>query len=562
MNQILASRGVRWQLFPRGPQDLNRRFGGPLEPRNGGSVAKKALVVLMLAATALLIYGRYASQGGWFYDDWRTYSLLRAHPGFLSGMRACAGTIPAGRTLACVFQAGEYSLFGSHRTDYQYTSIALLALDASLLYAVARQCRLPRAWALLVGWAYVLFPASDSTRLWDVASGGQYAVTIVLLYLLAALAALRGGRAARVLHVLSATLALVAMATYEVAVPLVAVGGVTYFIRYRDRKALLRWAADIGLVLLFLFYRVVLSPVSSGSGFVEHRDAGQTVHRIKALLVAAWETWRTVYFPGTAGGIVLVAVAVGTAVALALSSRFRQQAGRWLLAFGFGVTIAAAGALVYLTANELYAPTVFGTFNRVNLPGSFGYVLVAVAVLGLAYDLLRAAKVPVVLGVSVVAVMIAASAVHQLSITSEHITSWETSWRDQKQALKGYRVALRRVPHTADIVGFDTPIWEQGWVPVFASSWDLRGALEYETSVDPAAAYPLLPTLSCGSSGVVEGATEVVPYEQAATPLYFVSPKRETSVRIDSKASCEQTIAKWGRPPFWGSTVTGMPFTT
>ena len=521
-----------------------------------------AIAFLLLA---LAIYGRYATKGGWYYDDWRFYAQMRdAHGGFFAELHTCARSIAGGRTLACIYHAGEYRLFGAHRTGYQFASIAFLAFDATLFYAIVRQARLARPWAFLAGAALVLFPASDSARLWDVASLGQYVMALVLAAILVALSALRRrGPAAIVLHLLSAALAVLAMATYEIALPLAALGGAAYYFCYRDRRALRRWSLDIGLVLLFLIYRVAVAPVSSASGFLVHRNASQTVNRVKTLLGGAWSTWRSVYVPGHLGTIALVALAIVAAVLFRFSTgEFPTSARRCLIQAAIGVALSAAGALVYLTANDLYVPEVYSTFNRLNVPGSFGYVAVAVAVLGLTYEVLRAVRLPRPAAACVVLLMVAASAVHQLGISSEHIRSWETSWDDQRQALAGYRVALRGAPRTAEIIGFDTPIWELGFVPVFASGWDLRGAIDYETSVNPPVAYPMLPTLVCGSPGVVEGGALIAPYNQPGEPLYFASPTRRIIVRVATKEICERLIREWGRPPFWGSTVTGVRFRT
>ncbi len=520
--------------------------------------------VIAFVVAGLGIYGRYATKGGWFYDDWRMYALLRdQRGGFFAEFHACASSIQGGRTLACVYHAGEYSLFGAHRTDYQFAAIAFLAFDASVLYAIARRCRLPWPWAFLLGAAFVLFPASDSARVWAVAAIGQYVVALVLAALLLALTALqRRGPSALALHLLSASLVLAAMATYEIAVPLVGVGGVVYYLSYRDRRALKRWAVDIGLVVVFLIYRLAVAPVSSESGLLVHRNASQLIGRMQVLLEGAWSTWKFVYVPGVVGTIALVVLTVATLVLLVTNSGFSARAMRWFAMFVLGLVISAAGALVYLTANGLYVPEVNSTFNRLNLPGSFGYVAMAVAILGVFYEVLRTFKLTVPIAASLVALAIVGSAIHQLGISDEHIQAWEASWSDQQQALAGYRAALRGAPHRADIIGFDTPIWESGWVPVFASSWDLRGAIEYETSVDPPVAYPLLPTLTCGTIGMVEGGTLIASYDEPGVPLYFVSPKRRAIVRVKEKGACEEMIAKWGRPPFWGSTVTGVRFQT
>jgi hypothetical protein len=517
--------------------------------------------VLMLIA-ALAIYGRYASKGGWFYDDWRTYSELRdQHGGLFSELRACSRTIPGGRSLACIYHAGEYNIFRGHRRAYQFTSIAFTVLDAWLLYAIASRARLARVWAILLALALVLFPASDSARLWDVASLAGYDMALALGAILLTLIALgREGRSALVLHLLGGALALVAMATYEIAVPLILLGGATYYLAYRDRNALRRWGADIGLVLLFVAYRLILAPLSATSGFLVHRGASQTLSRVWTLLNGAWVSWKDVYAPGLLGTIVLAILAATVIALLARSARYRTASRRWLILFVLGLALSAAGALVYLTANDLYVPVVESVFNRLNVPGSFGYAAMAVAILGAAYEALRLLRLPAVAAVLLLALPILATTVHQLGISDEHIRSWEASWTDQQQALHGYRIALRRIPRRAEIIGFDVPIWQRGFVPVFAAGWDLKGALDWETPVDPPVAYPLLPTLSCGAAGVVEGQTVIASYAAQGEPLFFVSPKRETAVHIITQAACEKAITAWGRPPFWGSTVTGLAF--
>lgn len=526
-----------------------------------GRLPDLAAVILLLIG-ALAIYGHYATKGGWFYDDWRMYATLRdQHGGFFAELRVCTRTIQGGRTLACVYHAGEYHLFGGHRRAYQFASIAFLVFDAALLYAIALRACSARGLAFLLAAAFLLFPASDSARLWDVASLAGYDMALVLGAILATLSALgRQGRSALALHVLGAVLAVIAMATYEIALPLVALGGVTYCLAYRNRAALLRWGMDIGLVVLFLGYRLIFAPLSAGSGFLVHRSVSQTISRAGVLLNGAWVTWKDVYASGALGTIVLVAVATVVIALLMRSKQFRRRASRWVILYVFGLALAAAGALVYLTANDLYVPVVDSTFNRVNVPGSFGYAAMAVAVLGAVYEVLRASRLPAPVVALLLALPIAASTVHQLGISDEHMRSWEASWTDQQQALHGYRIALRHMPRRSQIIGFDAPIWERGFVPVFAAGWDLRGAIDWETAVNPPVAFPLVPTLTCGAAGVVEGANVIASYAERGEPLYFVSPKRQTAVRVATQATCENTIARWGRPPFWGSTVTGVPF--
>ncbi len=551
-------------LSARGPASKEKyRVYDRVREWLGSDPSLNVIGVGSLLLLALSIYGAYASKGSWYYDDWSIYSLLRAqHGGYFAELKACASSIPGNRELACVYHAGEYSLFGAHRTDYQFAAIGFLVLNASLLFSIVRRCHMARGWAWLMGAALIIFPASDATRLWAVGAIAQYAIALVLCAILLALIALgRRGARAVVLHLASAVLIVVAMATYEIALPFVALGGSLYLVAYRNRAAVYRWGLDVGLLGMFLLYRVAVSPVAASTGLVVHRSIPATLSRVGTLLSAAWETWKYVYLPGRLGTAALVCLSVAVLLLLWLgASGTVKRLYPWFAALACGMALSAAGALVYMTANDLYVPEVSGLFNRLNMPGSFGYVAMAVALLGILYEICRLVKLPTALAVGLVCLVAAGSAEHQIGISVNHIQAWEASWTDQKEALAGYRVAVRRVPKDAVIIGLDTPIWERGFIPIFAASWDLRGAIEYETSLTPPIAYPLLPNLDCGSAGMIEGTAIVAPYDAPGEPMYFVSPVRETAVRIGSQRACESQVAQWGRPPFWGSTVTGVKF--
>jgi hypothetical protein len=515
--------------------------------------------LLVFCAIAIALYGAYATKGAWYYDDWSLYALMRdAHGGFFAEVNACAASIPGSRTLACLYHAGEYSVFASHRTDYQFASMAWLIADATLVYLIAKRCCMRRGWALLLGALLVLFPADDATRLWDTASIGQYVVALALGSALLALIALGfRGRRSLLLGGASAVLAVFAMATYEIAIPLVALSGVLYVLVYRSRRALAWWALDIGLVLAFLIYRVLIEPVSSTSGLNVHRSVAQTIDRVRTLLRAAWSTWKFVYVPGRVGSyaLVVLVVVVVVSVAVARDAVARMRIARWLALGLFGVAVAAASALVFLTANDYYVPVAAATFNRLNLPGSFGYIVVAVALLGVVCEIAVQITRRRLVGVAAVVALVVPSAAHQISISRSHIQAWEASWTAQQQAIAGYRVALRGVPSNANVVGFDTPIWESGYVPVFAASWDLRGAIDYETAVNPPIAWPLFPGLSCGATGVLDGATVAIPYSTPGAPTYFVSPVRRVARIVNNERDCSRTIAQWGRAPLFAPTV-------
>lgn len=515
---------------------------------------------LLLLALALAIYWSYAMKGGWYYDDWSMYSAAQDSPGgYWSDLSSCSNTIAANRQLVCAFHMAEYNLFGSNHSLYHLAAVAILSVNAYLVYAVVRHCRIPALWALLVSALLILFPGSDSTRLWPVGASGQFVTAMALAAILLTLVALsrRSGRGTLCLHAASLLLSLLAIASYEVALPLIAGAGVLYVLAFRNRRALLRWAADITLILVFIVLRLVVFPVPPDSGFVVERTMGQTLERAGTVLGGAWTTWKTVYAPGPWGTLVLAAGALLVGVVALVLPSGRPAMARWLVALLFGIGLSAVSALIFLPANDFYRLSVDSTFNRLNLPGSFGYTVAATAMLALGYEAVRALTRRVAVAALAVLVVMAWPASNQLRISSSHKQAWESSWSLQQHALAGYRAALSGLPSKANIVGFDTPLWEPGFVPVFTANWDLRGALDYETAVDPPMAWPWLPGTTCGSKSVLVGTTPAGDYRRPAPPLYFVSPERRLAVRVRSQRECKRVLADWGPPPFWAPAVPG-----
>jgi len=523
-----------------------RRFGSDL------------LGLAGLFALTLALYLPYATKAGWFLDDWTVYAQQKASGGsFSNGMTACMQAIPGGRKLACIYDVGEWWLLGDHRWAYHLVSIMFLAAIVVLAYAIARRTGLARPWCLAIGGAIVLFPGADSTRLWPIASIGQYVIVLQLTSLLVAILALdrpRGWRGGA-LHLLSALIALLAMASYEIAVPLVAMQGAVYVVIFRGRRAFARWLVDLGLVLAFVFYRLVLVPTNDPA-FMAERTTSQLISRVGVLLEGAWHSWRYLYTPRF-GLAIIAGIVLAAAVATVLSSSLRSQLVRWWLLLGAAVVAAAVCALVFLTANDTYVIQYYSTYNRLNLPGTIPYVLAFIAILGLLYEMVRRWSPWALAAPLSVLVVVLAVAKHQIAVSTEHQDAWLASWSTQERNLPGLRRALRTVPPTARVMGFDTPRWEQEWIPVFAQTWDFRGIIEYETGVTPDFASPFDEGTRCGAKGIEQVGELVAPYDDRIHPVYFASPARGVAVRVISQRQCERRLAAWGPVPYWDEPVNG-----
>lgn len=533
---------------------LETESRGPSRPRYSAAdfVALAGLLALTLA-----LYLPYATKAGWFLDDWTLYAQQKSQGSLWAGMSACMETIPGGRKLACLYEAGEWSAFGGHKWAYHLFSIALLFAIVAIAYAIARRAGLARPWCLAIGGAIVLFPGADSTRLWPIASIGQYVILLQMVSLLIAIRALDRHRGWRcwALHALSALIALIAMATYEIAVPLIAIQGAVYVAIFRSRKAFIRWLADLGLVLAFVFYRLVIAPTSDPA-FMAERTTGQLVTRAGILVEGAWHSWSYLYAPRF-GLVILAGIVLAAAIATIALPGMRRRLIRWWVLLAAGVIGAIACSLVFLTANDTYVLQYFSTYNRLNLPGTIPYVLAFVAVLGLLYEMVRRLS-PWALAAPLAALLVfTAAAKHQIAVSTEHQDVWLASWSIQKQTLPGLRKGLRDVPTTARVMGFDTPRWEQDWIPVFAQTWDFRGVIEYEARVRPDFASPFDEDIGCGNRGITQTGELVAPYRDGQHPVYFVSPTRGVAVHVSSKRQCEGWLTRWGPVPYWAEPVSG-----
>lgn len=514
-------------------------------------------VLLGLTALALALYLPYALKAGWYYDDWADYATFkRAGSSWGAQFDSCTASIPAGRELTCLYHVTEYHLFGDHRALYHLLAIFFLVVMAGLTYVILRRCRLPWQWAALAAGLLIVFPSSDSTRLWPTGAIGQYVIVLELLGVLVALAALQRLRRgpAIALHVGASVLFLLAMVTYEIAVPLVALNGVIYWAARRDRAALWRGAADFALAFLFVAYRLIVDPADPESGFTVHRTLHGDATRAWNLVSGAWETWHETFLPGSLGTIGILALLGLTAILFARDHGIRQRLNPWLWLLLGSLAIAVAATFVFITANDVYYPQVNSTFNRVVLPASIAYVGLFVALVGLGFEIVRRFVPFRYAAPGAVVLVLLATAIHQFRISSDHKRAWEASWSEQQIALEGYSQAVDGLPEHSRIVGFGTPIWEDGFVPIFSAPWDLGNAINYTTSFKPALTSPLEPTMICGRRGL-NGGIVSMPYRIPGRPLYFIDSTRRKARLVRSQVACRQTIAEWKRPPLFAPTL-------
>jgi hypothetical protein len=516
-----------------------------------------ALAAAVIVVLALLLYAPHIRELGWYYDDWALAAAMQdVHSSSPVDLYdGCHAEDTGGRPGACAFHAISYWLLGSGQSRYHAALVAMLVLSALLFFALLRRLRVPWPPALLAASLLVVFPGSDTVRFWPTANNLQWALCLLLAGVLLGIEALR--RRSLPLHVASLLVLFLTLNTYDGMLPLVAISGGLYWLAIREPRALRRGLVDLVMAVVFLGYRLTLGTPPDEEGQVVSRTLGELLSRELDILEGAWRTWRELFLPAGSLGITLlvatVAVAAGAWFARPVSRPVLRAAS---LAALVGIGWAAIAVSAYLTTADLYIPQPDGLFNRTNLGASLGYVAIFVALLVALYGVARALTGRTWAAAALPAVAVGALVVHQVDRTAEHRDAWVAAAQSQQIALNGFREAAKRVPPDARVMSFGHPIWEKDFIPVFAARWDLRGALDYETRIDSPDALPFFPGTECSPTGVtLQGGQGTLPY-RSSTPLWFINGASAQALPIRSMRRCEETVAAWGVPPFWGPSVT------
>jgi hypothetical protein len=515
----------------------------------------------VIAAGAVILYLRPVFGLGFYYDDWVLQAAFDDAPNRSWGglFAACRDVEPAGRPGGCVYHTLAYSVLGARPAAYHVFSIILLAASTCLLFVLLRRSRVPPWPALLACVLYEVFPGSDATRLWPTAVGAQLIIGLYIGGVLLAIEALRRRSRWRwALHGTSVLLFVALAFTYEVVLPLIAVSGAFYLLAARDRRAALcRGAVDASLAAGFVAYRLFLAPVDPNSGFSVERTTDAWIERVRVLLKGGWHSWRTLFLPGDLAVAVVGACTLVVLAVLVLHRPARRPVLRWVAVATGSAIFAVVALLPYLPANDFYVPDPSSLFNRLNVAAAPAYCVVFVALAASLWNALRC-RLPAAAATGVVGLLVAATAWHQIDFAITSQAAYAQSWKEQRAAVKGLERAAPHLPPDASVVSFGHPIWERGFIPVFSAGWDLRGAIDVRTHVDPPQALPFVSTAACGATSLLEAEARLIDY-QGPSPLWFVNTSTAEVRRINSREACEKAVADWGRPPFWGTSIRWRP---
>jgi hypothetical protein len=517
------------------------------------------LAALCLGVLSVAIWGRTVADLGLYYDDWALLAGFGDAPSKSPAdlWDACRGFEPNGRPGGCVYHPLAYLVTGGTVRGYHLLSLVYTWGSALVLFVLLRRCQMRWALALAVAALWVVFPGSDTTRLWPTASGAQLDLTLYMAGVLLGIAAVRRtGWRSIALHAAALLIFTGLMLTYEIVIPLIAVNGVLYWLARPGRAAVVHGAVDLAFGVGFYVYRTWISPVSSDSNIVVERGLGDYPDRARDLLEGTWQSWQDLFAPGTAGAVLAVLGGATVIVTLLAFRDSRRQILLWLALAALGVAAAIVAVVAYFPANDLYVPRPDTLFNRLNLAAAPAYCLIFIGLLGALYTSVLTIGGRMV-AIAVVAALVGAVVSWQLEVESQSQAAWQEAWNQETRAAAGIGAALADAPPDASVVSFGHPLWERGFIPVFTASWDLRGMIDYyQLGVDPPKAVPFLPTASCTRAGVALDNVLFIRF-RGDSPVWFANATSGEGRPIESQKACLATVAEWGPPPYWGATVTG-----
>jgi hypothetical protein len=203
------------------------------------------IVAIGLALLAALVYGDHVVRGGFLWDDWENAGTTRYRyePGFLGpfDLRQAAY-----RPVLQLLIPLPHLLLGANPAGHLALALALAVLACAAFHALLRALGVPSAHAIAAAALALVFPWSDSTRLWATASLNLVGVALVMGAAAIALRALaRPGGDPRARVALTAAMLAAGILTYEAVAGLVLLLPLLYRCRVPWRRGLDRWRFEL-----------------------------------------------------------------------------------------------------------------------------------------------------------------------------------------------------------------------------------------------------------------------------------------------------------------------------
>jgi hypothetical protein len=512
-------------------------------------------VSLLLSALAFVVFGWYAFHGGFVADDWVNADHYYFHPdpGFWG---AVDNYQTPSRPIAAVYVSLTYAVLGTHFDQHLVLSVALAAFLSIAYFAFLRTLGLGLPWALAAAAVLLVFPSSDSTRLW---STGSQINLFIGLYLVAIVIAIAGRRRfgaapslpAVLTQVLASAIAVVAVGGYEIVAPAVFLSFVLYRWAGGRGGTLWRWLLDIvpTLLLLLLYTRKFGDSASSGSQLLD--NAHLVLDGAVSVLAYSLYPTRMLTTPwlliAALAGVLLVTQLVRQ---LAPASPDRDAIARWSLPIVLAVAAIAVGyAMIVPVADRypIYAP---GVQNRTNCFAALG-ISALVVFLAAAVGAMLAGALPRIsararaqarAGITAVLIL-GVIGVYTIRVT-QNADRWTQSAEIQDKILTQTREVLPSPPPDATIFTSPYPGNSSPSIPAFGGGGnnDELGAFKVSYDSEELRAFPLLGelALTCGAREMsqLNAGNSGTEYGKA----YLVDLRSRIVYRPETPRQCEAAL--------------------
>jgi hypothetical protein len=503
---------------------------------------------ILFTILAFAVFGWYVFDGGFIADDWVNADRYSFHPepGFWG---AVDNYQTPSRPVAAVYVSLTYAVLGNHFDQHLALSVLLAAFLSTAFFAFLRALGLNVWLALAAAALLMVFPSSDSTRWW---STGSQINLFIGMYLFAVVISVWGRRRfgpklsapALLIQVAASTLAVAAVAGYEIVAPAVLLSFVIY--RWVGKGGVLwRWLLDAIPTLLVLYFFT--------REFGSSAEGEQLAENIRLLADGAVSVLAYTLYPSRdAERWLLLGVMAAVIGALLLIWRFarpsvgRDAIVRWLPLALLAIAGIVIGYLMIAPAADrypLYAP---GVQNRTNCFAALGFSALVVFLIGALVSMLtaglpgltersRSQLRATLIGLLVVGVF----AMWTVRIT-ENGQRWAKAADLQGQVLSGAHELVPSPPGDSTIFTSPYPGYYAPSLPVFGGGGnnDQLGAFRVSYGLDELRSFPLLDGvgLTCGpaSMSTPDAGNSSTEYGKGI----LVDFRRRTVTRPKSRPDC------------------------
>jgi hypothetical protein len=509
-----------------------------------------AIFLVVLVVVGLLAYAGHIRDGGFYYDDWANSALYHypSRHGFFGAVHDL-WQISSYRPALTVYIPILEAVFGYHM-GFHLAWAFLLALGMSVsLFFFLGALGLDAVAAGTIAVLVLVFPSSDATRLWATSSMASLAIIFYCLGSLLALRGLRGPGRGWIAHAGAVLLYAVSILLYEIAAGPILLSVLVYRRVTSWRRAAYMWLVDLVVVVPIL----LLVTSNNGRGKL---TLSQELHHVRKIADQGLSLFAYAAAPiGSPKRDLVIAVVLAVIACAAVVCRLlpkldpaRVELKRWLIVVPFAVLGTALAWLVFVPADPYYSPGEPGVGNRVNVLAAVGIVTLVYALAAMVGTLFfRGLPRWRILSSTFAVLASVGIGIGYMHTLHRDVGAYNRAFNLEQSTLNVLKGRLGKPPPGSTIYTFNQPGYAAPGVPIFASSWDLNGAVKITFHDGSLRAYPVIQgvPVQCGAQSM---GVPVSGYRQSVYGRsYFVDIASGRVARVTSRHACNALLGSF--PP-------------